>query len=116
MILYCLLKSRPVVSPGARKPSAGEGIESSCPLICSFSPFVHTSHLLCFYTPLVVCISANNNNNNNNFLTSCGVMRMPREKKGREKREIQNVCARLFATVAKRGALDDYAIVWGPAE
>ena len=50
-----------MVSPGARKPSVGEGIESSCPLICSFSPFMH---LLCFYTPLVVCISADNNNNN----------------------------------------------------
>ena len=61
--LYCYLKSRPVVSPGARKPSVGERIESSWPLICSFSPFMHTSLLLCFYTPLVVCISANNNNN-----------------------------------------------------
>ena len=45
--------SRVIITRGFIK---GEGIESSWPLICSFSPFMHTSHLHCFYTPLVVCI------------------------------------------------------------
>ena len=58
------------VGPRARKPSAGEGIQSRRQLACSF-PSLSFSYFLFFLpaAPTVVCIHNNNNNNNNTIMS-----------------------------------------------
>ena len=63
MLLVC----GSVASPGALKPSVGDGIESSWSLVHTIPLFFLTSLYFIIYlcAPFLVCFSINNNNNNN---------------------------------------------------
>ena len=56
--------SSPVAGPGARKPSVGEGKESSQPLVCSALVYFLFFYFF-IYAPILACeiIIINNNNN-----------------------------------------------------
>ena len=56
-----------MVSPGARKPSVGEGIESRRPLFCSGITTLHSLFIFFFlsfiftFASILVCVNNNNN-------------------------------------------------------
>ena len=59
--------SSPVAGPGARKPSVGEGKESSQPLVCSTLVYFLFFSFFFISAPILACeiiiIKKNNNNN-----------------------------------------------------